>query len=330
VLIVAAILSLLVHVPLLLWFIDTTFLREVEPPERSPMAVSLFTVAPPDEDELEEEVEEDEEEDEGQIVEIAPPENPERPEEADYLAEYDSTVPEETVDPRYRVDRQVTAETYSPDDAYELEEVQGVDVDRPSTGAMAGREVFREGDFSLFPDRQSLWDFTNKEGLDAPAPSNPSQTRMAGSPSNDWLEVDRSNKTALNSHETLFASWWNRVKQLVSFYADQTLANARPTVPLRRPRYELVLSGLIGSDGSISALEVKQASGIPEFDAAIKEAFQLAAPFPDPPEGAMESDGYVHMDGFGFVITIGAARAELSGIDPRQNVQFPGLQTVPR
>jgi len=36
------------------------------------------------------------------------------------------------------------------------------------------------------------------------------------------------------------------------------------------------------------------------------------------------------MEGFGFVITIGTARAELSGIDPRQNVQFPGLQTVPR
>ena len=153
---------------------------------------------------------------------------------------------------------------------------------------------------------------------------------MAGSPSNDWLEVDRSNKTALNSHETLYASWWNRVKQLVSFFADQTLANARPSVPLRRPRYELVLKGLIGADGEVSALEVVQASGVPEFDEAIKEAFALAAPFPEPPDGAVEPDGFVHMDGFGFMITIGAARAELSGIDPRQNVQFPGLETVPR
>ena len=325
----AALISLLLHIPFAVWFIQGTWLREAPPPPRNPMRVSLAVAEPVEVEEPEVEVEEPEEP-EGQIVEIAPPENPERPEEADYLAEYDSTVPEETVDPRYRVDREVTAETYSPDDAYELEQAEGVEVDRPSTGAYAGREIFRRGDFSLFPDRESLWDITNKDGLEAPAPVSRKETRMAGSPSNDWLEVDRSNKTALNSHETLFASWWNRVKQLVSFYADQTLANARPTVPLRRPRYELVLSGLIGSDGSISALEVKQASGIPEFDAAIKEAFQLAAPFPDPPEGAMESDGYVHMDGFGFVITIGAARAELSGIDPRQNVQFPGLQTVPR
>lgn len=326
---VAALISLLLHIPLAVWFIQETWLREITAPPRDPMRVSL-AVAPPA-DAPEEEPEEEEIEDpEGQIVEIAPPENPERPEEADYLAEYDSTVPEETVDPRYRVDREVTSETYSPDDAYELEELEGVEVDRPSTGAYAGREIFRRGDFSLFPDRESMWDLTNKDGLEAPAPVAHQDTRMAGSPSNDWLEVDRSNKTALNSHETLYASWWNRVKQLVSFFADQTLANARPSVPLRRPRYELVLKGLIGADGEVSALEVVQASGVPEFDEAIKEAFALAAPFPEPPDGAVEPDGFVHMDGFGFMITIGAARAELSGIDPRQNVQFPGLETVPR
>ncbi len=326
---VAALLSLLLHIPLAVWFIQETWLREIQAPPRDPLRVSL-NVAPPTEEEPEPEEEEELEDPDGQIVEIAPPENPERPEEVDYLAEYDSTVPEETVDPRYRVDRQVTAETYSPDDAYELEEVEGVEVDSPSTGAYAGREIFRRGDFSLFPDRQSPWDLTSQEGLEAPAQVSHQETRLAGSPSNDWLEVDRSDKTALNSHETLYASWWNRVKQLVSFFADQTLANARPTVPLRRPRYELVLKGLIGADGHVTALEVTQASGVPEFDDAIKEAFELAAPFPEPPEGAVESDGFVHMNGFAFIITIGAARAELSGIDPRQNVQFPGLETVPR
>lgn len=330
-LLVTAVLSLLVHLPLALWFVRATWLREIHAPPPSPISVSLLQAAlpaTPPEEEPEEETPPDED---GQIVEIAPPAIEKRPEEADYLSEYDSTVEEETVDPRFRVDRKVTAESFSPEDAFELEESEGVQTESPSTGVWAGRELFRRGELSLFPDRQSAWDFTDRGGIEAPAPVSHEHTRLAGSPSNDWLpEVDRADKTALNTHETLYASWWNRVKQLVSFFADQTLANARPTVPLRRPHYDLVLSGLIGADGSVTALEVTQASGVPEFDAAIKEAFALAAPFPEPPKGAVEADGFVHMDGFGFVIMIGAARAELTGIDPRQNVQFPGLETVPR
>ncbi len=326
---VAMTIALLVHIPLAIWFVQNTWLRESSPHERTPIQVTL-NVQPPEAEEEEPEAE-DEADDEGQIVEIAPPEEPERPEEADFLSEYDSTVPEETVDPRYRHDREVTAETYSPDDAFELEESQGVEVDAPSTGATAGREIFRHGDFSLYPDRHSRWDLTNSRGLDAPAPISHETTRLAGSPSNDWLpEIDAADRTALNTKETLYASYWNRIKQLVSFYAHQTLANARSSVPLRSPKYEMVLTGLIAPDGHLEAIEVARSCGIPEFDTALVEAFDLAGPFPEPPDGLVESDGYVHMDGFGFVITIGGARAELSGIDPRQNVQFPGLQTVPR
>lgn len=324
----AALLALVVHVPAFVWFVNVTWLRPAPEADRNPMRVVL-RVAPPAEEVDEEEVVE-EEEPEGQIVEIAPPEEPEEPEEADFLAEYDSKVEEETVDPRFRVDREVTAPTYSPEDAYELEERAGVDVERPSTGAMSGRELFRRGQYSLFPDRPSLWDAANRDGLDAPAPVSHEHTRMAGSPSNDWIERDRSDVTALNTHETLYASWWNRVKQLVSFYADQTLANARSQVPLRAPHYTVVLTGLIGADGALNAIDIAEASGVPAFDEAIREAFVLAAPFPEPPPGAVGPDGNVHMDGFGFVITIGSAQVEMTGIDPRQNVQFPGLQTVPR
>ncbi len=323
---VAAFLALLVHVPATVWFVKVTWLRPAPEADRNPIRVVL-DLTPPAEDE--EEVVEEEKHD-GQIVEIAPPDREEKPEEADFLAEYDSTVDVETVDPRYRVDREVTAPTFSPEDAYELEEREGIDVDRPSTGAVSGRELFRRGQYSLFPDRPSLWDAANREGVNAPAPVSHEQTRMAGSPSNDWIERERSDVTALNAHETLYASWWNRVKQLVSFYADQTLANARPSVPIRGHQYEMVLSGLIGADGTLNAIQVDHSSGVPEWDRAIEEAFTLASPFPDPPDGAVEPDGNVHMDAFGFVITVSAARAEMSGIDPRSNVQFPGLQTVPR
>lgn len=328
-LIIALLLALAVHVPLAVWFVHATWLRQIEEPERRPLRVRFV---PRDEPEpVEEEEVPEEEEVSGQIVEIAPPENPERPDTADYLAEFDSTVEEETVDPRFRVDREITAPTYSPDDAMEEAVAEPLDVPTPSTGATAGRKaVFRNGNFSLFPDQQSDWLTTNNPGLSTPMPASPSATRYAGSPSNDMLNEAIAERTALNAHEFLYAAFWNRVKQLVSFYADQTLTNARPSVAMTRSRYEIDLKGLIALDGSLQAIEVARGCGIPEFDQALIEAFELAAPFPDPPEGAAEADGFIHIRDFRFTIQITAARAEMSGIDPRSQVQFPGLQSAPR
>ncbi len=322
--------SLLLHVPLAWWFLESTWWNEEVPPPE-PLAVHLLSIPQEPQEEAEPELEPDEPS--GQIVEIAPPEDQRRPERADYLAEYDSTVPQETVDRRYRVDRKITAPTYSPEDVFELrEQLPGPTTTQPSSGATAGREVYQPGRFSLFPDRQSPFDFSNKEGLDRPTEASHGSSMLAGSPSNDHLpEVASADRTALNAHEFLYASFWNRVKQLVSFYADQTIANARPSRPLRSPRYQMVLSGAIAKDGRLLTIEIDKSCGVPEWDNAVKEAFRLAAPFPEPPEGAADpGTGYIPIRRFGFTIMLGGARAEMSGIDPRQGVEFPGLQTLPR
>jgi outer membrane biosynthesis protein TonB len=325
--------SLLLHVPAAIWFVRSTFLRDRPPP--LPVRIELLTVrtpsdAPPDEPEPTPPP--PPEEHDGQIVEIARPEHEVKPEEAKYLAEYDSAVPEETQDKRFRADRQVTAETYSPIDRVRIED-QRVDVesDTASTGADAGRLKFRDGSFSLFSERASRWRFDTSPGVEDPVPAQHLKQEISGSPSNDFLpDVASADRTALNAHEFLFAAFWNRVKRLVSFYADQTLANAQPSVPMTRLRYEIVLKGLIALDGTMHALELEQGCGIPEFDEALREAFALAAPFPDPPSAAADDDGFIHMRDFHFIIDITPARAELSGIDPRSTVQFPGLQTIPR
>lgn len=327
----ALLLALLVHLPLAWWFLHKTFWNDTVPPEPDPMRVTLLNVAPPEP--LEEEVVEEEEPDDpdGQVVDIAPPENPEKPEEADHLAEYDATVEEETVDPRYRLDRTVTAPTYSPEDSYETEDLQDLNQQLPSTGATAGRELFKTGRYSLFPNRKSLFDQTNKEGFDLPVPASHSQSEMAGAPSNDYLpEISTAEKTALNAHEFLFASYINRVSQYVSFFADQTLANARPEIAVRAPKYTVVLNVMIGADGELRAADVIQSCGVKAFDRAVQEAFALASPFPDPPEAGLNESGQFNIPGFGMTIMMGASRAEMSGIDPRSNVQFPGLQTYGR
>lgn len=332
-LLIAVVVSVVLHIPIAMWFLDATYLSPAPLLPPAPMQVRLLEVTPPQPEEAED-LEEEQTPVDGQIVEIAPPEDQRRPEEAQFLAEFDSTVPEERVDPRYRVDRTITAPTYSPDDLYEREnEASESAPQQPSAGSMAGRETFAPGRFSLFPNQRSPWDRpSSEEGLDTPIPSPHTATRMAGSPSNDYLpDVASGDRTALNSHEFLYASFWNRVKQLVSFFADQTLANARPTVAIRKPKYEMVLSGMIAMDGSLQAIDIERSSGVPEWDRAIQEAFRMAAPFPDPPDGAADpATGFIPIRNFGFTIMIGGARAEMSGIDPRQSVQFPGLETIPR
>ena len=190
-----------------------------------------------------------------------------------------------------------------------------------------GNRPYRDGRFSHFPD-PSLFDFTDQEGVDQDVLSSHTANRMAGAPSADWMpELAVSDATALNAHEFVFAAFWNRVKRLVVFYAGQTLPNARPRIPVTKRLYQMRLKGLIALDGTLVAIEVVDPSGIPAFDEAIKEAFRLAAPFPDPPAEAADPDGYIHIRNFGFAIPIVTERVEMSGIDPRAGTQFPGLIT---
>ena len=89
------------------------------------------------------------------------------------------------------------------------------------------------------------------------------------------------------------------------------------------------LGALLPGDVVVVHGDVVDESGIPAFDEAIVEAWRLAAPFENPPPGMVAEDGFIHIDDFGFHIEIGRAKAELTGIDPRQDVMFPGLQTIP-
>jgi outer membrane biosynthesis protein TonB len=326
------ILSLLLHVPLAIWFAHNTYLLEARPAPDQRLEFTFLSVTPPEgeADEPEEEIEKEEVELSGQIVEIAPPEDQTVPDEADFLAEYNSSVPEEMVDPRTRADREVTAPTYSEEDAYQLEAAVAQRTASASTGASTGSRRFRDGRFSHFPD-PSLFDFTDQDGVRQEVLASFDRTYMAGAPSADYLpNLAVSDSTALNAHEFVFAAFWNRVKRLVVFYAGQTLPNARPRVPVTKRLYKMRLKGLIALDGTLVAIEIADPSGIPAFDAAIKEAFALAAPFPEPPEAAADDDGYIHIRNFGFAIPIVVERTRMSGIDPRSNIQFPGLITAPR
>ena len=77
-------------------------------------------------------------------------------------------------------------------------------------------------------------------------------------------------------------------------------------------------------------MEVVVASGSEELDDAVVRAFKLAGPFPNPPEGLIESDGRVYLPDMDFTVQFRIGRSQYQGIDPRAGVQYPGILKSPR
>ena len=270
----------------------------------------------------------------GQIVEIAPPQNQERPDEADFLAEYNSTVPEETRSERFAINPEVLAPTFSKEQKIELrgEPVPDLGATAPSTGAQVGNDRFdpdRHGTLAALPGH---WDATNRLGYEAPVPSAVLRSVLQGAPQNDRLDVKRGDATQLNAHEFLYTAYLNRIRRLVNFYWNQNLDNLPASVRLVKPEYTTRVLAVLDSEGSLEAIQVADdgQSGSRELDDAVVRAFRVAAPFENPPEGLIGDDGFVRLPDMAFTVTLGHASIPYQGIDPRAGVQFPGILKAPR
>lgn len=291
--------------------------------------VSLVIMQPPEPKE-EEEPEEEEPEDKGQLVEVAPPEEEERPEDADYLAEHNQKVEEETRSAKFKVNPEILAKEYSDEEKMQMEDLVDVNVDKPSTGATVGNHRFdpdRHGSLASLP---SPWKVTNKDGSQDPVPSSHTSSAIAGAPSNDMLNEKRSDQVNLNTKEFLYAGYINRIRRLVNFYWVQNIDNRPRSVVISKPNYDTVVSVVLNSDGALEHIEVVEPSGVEFLDDAVIQAFRMAGPFPNPPEGLIAKDGRVYLGNMGFTVQFGQARAQFQGVDPRAGVQFPGILKSPR
>jgi outer membrane biosynthesis protein TonB len=266
----------------------------------------------------------------GQIVEIAKPEEQKAPDESDYLAEFDQTVPEESRSERFKINPEVVTPKYSEDSRLELENLMDLHVTEPSTGATVGDQEFkpdRDGSLASLP---SPWTLTNREGLDSPVPASHFQANIAGAPQNDLLDEKRGEQVSLNTKEFLYANYLNRIRRMVSFYWEQNLANMPRTVRLARPRYHTIVHSILDKSGNLQSIEVAMLSGSRELDSCVVRAFHLAGPFPHPPAGLIDDKGLVELPEMGFTVIFGRSRSQYQGIDPRVGVQFPGILKAPR
>jgi TonB family protein len=266
----------------------------------------------------------------GQIVETPPPFEEKIPKDAQYLAEHNNDVEVETRSERFKINPEILASTYSDEAKLQLEDAVDLGFREPSTGAKAGNpspDLDRAGRFSPVT---SPFAVTNKEGLQKPVPASHSTQDLAGAPSNDWLNEKDGPGVNLRTREYLFAGYINRIRRLVNYYWQQNLDNLSPTVRLTKSHYETVVDVVLTAEGALESCSVTDASGSQPLDAAVIEAFRIAGPFPHPPEQLIDGDGRARLPDFGFVVQIGQAKAQFMGIDPRSDVQFPGILKSPR
>lgn len=296
--------------------------------DRAPVPTQLTILEPPPEEPVEEEVPEPELD--GQLVEVPPPEEPERPEDPDYLSEHDITVEEETRSDQFKVNPEVLAPEYSEDEKMEQEDAIDLGREEPSTGATPGNDRFdpdRDGNLSSMP---SPFTRTNREGLAEPVPAAHSTTAMSGAPQNDLLDEQVGDQTALNTKEYLYAGYLLRIRRLVNFYWEQNVDNLPSSVRLVKSAYTTGVSVVLDSEGALEVIEVTKESGSDPLDDCVVQAFRLAGPFPNPPEGLIEKDGRVYLPSMSFTVRLGQARMQYQGVDPRAGVQFPGILKSPR
>jgi hypothetical protein len=305
--------------------------------ELVPLPADRLTSRSPDdatEDAEEDEPEpEREKEPEGQIVEIPPPQDQTRPDEAKFLAEYNSKVDVETRSERFKINPEVLAPTYSDEAKIQQKaaDVPDLHMDKPSTGATVGNaERFdpdRDGMLGRLPGK---WNFTNQAGDEDPVPSSSTMSVLAGAPQNDRLDVKRGTSTALNSKEFKYASYLLRIRRLVNFYWNQNLENLPSSVRLARPEYTTRVSAILDGNGVLETVDVTAESGSPELDDCVIRAFKVAGPYSNPPVGLVEKDGRIYLPDMGFSVVLGMAQMRYEGIDPRAGVQFPGILKSPR
>lgn len=300
-------------------------------PPRGTRPVSLVILPPEQEEEEVPDEEDPEEEDpEGQIVEVAPPEEEEVPEESEYLAEYDITVEEEMRSDKFKINPEVLAPTFSQEEKFEKEDVVDLNVEEESTGATEGNHRFdpnTDGSLAALP---SPWKLTNKEGPQDPVPSAQTTESIAGAPQNDLLREKRGDQVALNTKEYLYAGYLKRIRRLVNYYWQQNLDNLPSSATLSRPRYTTGVEAVLNSEGALELIEVTKEAGVSELDDCVVRAFRAAGPFDNPPEGLIEKDGRVYLPPMDFTVELSTARAQYQGIDPRAGVQFPGILKSPR
>ncbi len=148
---------------------------------------------------------------------------------------------------------------------------------------------------------------TSDEGLRKAAPSETGEENFErkvdvaeGSQTDDYIkDVDQGLETLLNAREFKYYSYYNRIRRQLSQHWEpkvrvklsQMFKQGRHIAAETDRVTKLIV--VLDKAGNLVKVQVVRESGVSDLDDAATEAFQSAAPFPNPPTGIIEKDGTV-------------------------------------
>jgi TonB family protein len=123
---------------------------------------------------------------------------------------------------------------------------------------------------------------------------------VEGSQTQDYIkDVDQGLETLLNAREFKYYTYYNRIRKQLSQHWEPKVRHKLSEM-FKKGRYlasstdritKLVV--VLDKGGNLVKVQVIKESGVTDLDDAATEAFQSAAPFPNPPAGIVENDGTV-------------------------------------
>ena len=214
-----------------------------------------------------------------QIVDDTEQANKQKSDSAKYLSKNDNTVKEETKAP-------VTGKTKNTPESQ---------LGDPNINKKAKEESSKR--------KLSMADL----GLKPMKASRKPSTYSPPSQSDDYLpNVKSGAQTSLNTREFQFYSYFERIKERLRMHWEPQLQRRVNILYARGeelPPADLLtkLDIILTKEGELTKILVLRRSGFSEIDEAAIKAFELAAPFPNPPSGMIENNGSVQLS-WSFVV----------------------------
>lgn len=117
----------------------------------------------------------------------------------------------------------------------------------------------------------------------------------------DYLNnVAEGDRTVLSTREFRYFSYYHRIKELLRQYWKPAVERKVSLIwakgkTIRSEELTTQLLILLDKKGAIRKISRVGSSGMKDVDNAAIEAFQKAAPFPNPPKGIIDPDGFVRI-----------------------------------
>lgn len=113
--------------------------------------------------------------------------------------------------------------------------------------------------------------------------------------------VDSGEGTMLSTREFRFYSYYHRIKELLRQYWKPNVERQIARIwnkgkNINADELTTKVAVLLDEHGKIQKISKVQSSGFTEIDEAAIDAFQRAAPFPNPPKGIVDADGFVRIN----------------------------------